>query len=284
MPDNVRRSLDALNFLLTNRIPRRAVTRFMGWFSQLEQPWLSVPSLALWRRIADLELHDAQKTHFSSIHDCFVRELKPGVRPIDRDPARVVSPCDGLIGMAGRVQDSALFQAKGFPYTLQELLIDPALVERYRAARYVTLRLTASMYHRLHAPHDCKIEHVSYISGDTWNTNPIALQRVERLFCKNERAVVQVRLTADDQRLLLVPVASILVASIRLHCLPVPLDLTHRGANEFACDALYEKGEELGFFEHGSTVLLFAPAGFELCDHLQPGMRIRVGEPLLRIP
>ena len=55
----------------------------------------------------------------------------------------------------------------------------------------MTLRLTSSMYHRFHAPHDCRVEQVNYISGDTWNVNPIALKRVERLFCKNERAVMR---------------------------------------------------------------------------------------------
>ena len=72
------------------------------------------------------------------------------------------------------------------------------LVEAHRNGRYVTLRLTSSMYHRFHAPHDCRVEQVIYISGDTWNVNPIALRRVERLFCKNERAVV--RTTARRER------------------------------------------------------------------------------------
>ena len=74
-------------------------------------------------------------------------------------------------------------------YACEDLLGDPELVERYRDGRYVTLRLTSSMYHRFHAPHDCRVEQVTYISGDTWNVNPIALKRVEKLFCKNERAV-----------------------------------------------------------------------------------------------
>jgi phosphatidylserine decarboxylase len=279
----IQTSIEQLNFLLTNRIPRRAATRFMGWFSQLEQPWVSVPALALWRTFADLELNDAAKQEFRSVHDCFTRELKQGVRPIDPDPEVMVSPCDALVGMSGRVNGTQVFQAKGFPYSLEDLLVDPALVQRYRDATYVTLRLTASMYHRMHAPHDCQIDHVTYISGDTWNTNPITLKRVERLFCKNERAVVRTRLTASGHPIVLVPVASILVASIRLHCLPKLLDLTHRGPNEFPCNATVRKGEELGFFQHGSTILVFAPASFTLCAGAQPGTRIRMGQPLLRI-
>ena len=92
--------------------------------------------------------------------------------------------------------------------------------------------------------------------------NPIALKRVERLFCKNERAVVCARLASNDQRVTLVAVAAILVASIRLDCLDVPLNLRHRGPNIFACDAHYRKGDELGWFEHGSTIVVFTPDGF----------------------
>ena len=85
------------------------------------------------------------------------------------------------------------------------------------------------MYHRFHAPHDCRIEKVIYISGDTWNVNPIALKRIERLFCKNERAVVPVTLAAGGERVTLVAVAAILVASIRLNFLDALLNLRHRG-------------------------------------------------------
>ena len=180
-----------LNFLLTNRIPRAALTRFMGWFSKIEHPLVRDLSIACWRLFSDLDLTEAKKTEFKSLHDCFTRELRPGLRPVDPDPAVVVSPCDAIIGAFGRIADTELFQIKGAPYSLLDLLGDPALVERHRNGRYVTLRLTSSMYHRFHAPHDATIERVTYIPGDTWNVNPIALKRVERLFCKNERAVLR---------------------------------------------------------------------------------------------
>ena len=128
------------------------------------------------------------------MHDCFIRELKEGARPIDRRPDVLVSPCDAIVGACGTIAGTELYQAKGFPYTLEDLLGDRDLVEAHRNGRYVTLRLTSSMYHRFHAPHDGRIDKVIYISGDTWNVNPIALKRIERLFCKNERAVMPVTL------------------------------------------------------------------------------------------
>jgi phosphatidylserine decarboxylase len=273
-----------VNFLLTNRIPRRLLTRFMGWFSQIEQPLVRDVSIALWRLFSDLDLSEAKKTEFRSLHDCFIRELKDCARPIDGDPAVLVSPCDAIVGACGDIDGTGLYQAKGFGYTLEELLRDPDLVDAHRHGQYVTLRLTSGMYHRFHAPHDCTVDQVTYISGDTWNVNPIALRRIEKLFCKNERAILRTRLDATGQIITLVPVAAVLVASIRLHFLDVLLSLKHRGPNRFPCNAQLRKGQEMGWFQHGSTILVFAPRGFSLCANVRAGATIRVGQPLLRLP
>ena len=273
-----------LNFLLTNRIPRRLATRFVGWFSRIEQPLVRDLSIGVWRFFSGLDLSEAKKTQFHSMHDCFIRELKDGARPIDVDPAVLVSPCDAIVGASGAIAGTALLQIKGFPYTLQDLLGGSGLVDAHRDGRYVTLRLTSSMYHRFHAPHDCRVEQLTYISGDTWNVNPIALKRIEKLFCKNERAVLRTRLAAGGHVVTLVPVAAVLVASIRLRFLDAPLNLTHRGPDVFACDARFTKGEEMGWFEHGSTIVLLAPDGFSLCENAREGSVIRMGEPLMRLP
>src|SRR5471032_3332304 len=250
-----------VNFLLTNRIPRRLLTRFMGWFSRIEQPLVRDLSIGLWRLFSDLDLTEANKADFRSMHECFTRELKDGARPVEADPSILVSPCDAIVGAGGSIAGTNLFQVKGFPYTLQDLLGTLPLTAEHVDGCYVTLRLTSSMYHRFHAPHDCRVEQVTYISGDTWNVNPIALKRIENLFCKNERAVIRTRLAANGDAVTLVPVAAILVASIRLHGLDALLNLRHRGPNVIACDAPFQKGQEMGWFEHGSTIIVLAPNG-----------------------
>jgi phosphatidylserine decarboxylase len=270
-----------VNFLLTNRIPRRWLTLFMGWVSRIEHPWVSAACIALWKLFTDLDLSDAKETRFISLHDCFTRELKQDARPIDTSPAILSSPCDALVGACGRVTDGAVLQAKGFPYPLIDLLGDPELVRYYRGGLFATLRLTSSMYHRFHAPHDCRIEQVEYISGDTWNVNPIALRRVEKLFCKNERAIIRCRLPSGA-RVTLVPVAAILVASIRLRFLDVLLHLRYRGPNLIPCNASLRRGEEMGWFEHGSTIIVFAPEGMSLCQHVCEGDRVRMGQALMQ--
>ena len=272
-----------INFLLTNRIPRRLLTRFVGWIARIEQPLVRDLSIAAWRLFSDLDLSEAKKSSFTSVRDCFTRELKDGARPIDPDPAVLTSPCDAIVGACGKIAGSQLYQIKGFPYALDDLLLDPALAALYRDGRYVTLRLTASMYHRFHAPHDGRVERVTYVAGDTWNVNPIALRRIERLFCRNERAVVGLRL-ASGPVVALVPVAAILVAGIRLNFLCNLRDLGHEGPKTVPCDAPFRKGEEVGWFEHGSTIIVFAPDGFELCATVQEGSTIRMGQPLMRLP
>jgi phosphatidylserine decarboxylase len=272
-----------INFLLTNRIPRRLATHFIGWFSKIEQPGVRDLSIATWRLFSGLDLSEAKNAEFRSLHDCFIRELKDGVRPIDTTADVLVSPCDAIIGACGTVAGTDLYQAKGFPYTLQDLLCDPDLVSAHRNGRYVTLRLTSSMYHRFHAPHDARIDRVTYVSGDTWNVNPIALKRIERLFCKNERAVLRLTLMASGKTVTLVAVAAILVASIRLHCLEDLLDSRYCGRGVIPCDSPVRKGEELGWFQHGSTIIVFAPDGFELCENVREGTTIRMGQPLMRL-
>ncbi|MDB5667434.1 MAG: phosphatidylserine decarboxylase [Alphaproteobacteria bacterium] len=301
-----------LNFLLTNRLPRRLTTRFMGWFSKIENPVVRRTSIAAWKLFTDLDLSEAATTRFRSIHDVFTRQLKPGARPADPRPGILASPCDGIVGACGRIDGDHLYQIKGFPYTLKDLLGDEADGGTFRNGRFVTIRLTSSDYHRFHAPHDLVVDGVTYISGDTWNVNPIALKRVEKLFCKNERALVHCRLQPSGHPIMLVPVAAILVASIRFHfCdtvrhvrarheinrrrrvggLARAMRSRRRGGgaklgvvHRIPCLADVAKGEEMGWFEHGSTIILFAPDGFDLAEDIGEGTRIKAGQALMRLP
>jgi phosphatidylserine decarboxylase len=274
-------SQEDLNFLLTNRIPRRLATRFMGRFSRIEQPLIRRASIALWRFFSDVDLGDAAEAHYASLHDAFIRRLRPGARTPDPDPHILASPSDAIVGAHGRIEGDRLYQIKGFPYTLGDLMGAEDFAD-FRDGSFVTLRLTAGMYHRFHAPADMTVDAVTYVSGDTWNVNPIALKRVERLFCKNERAIIRGRLQ-DETPILLVPVAAILVASIRLRFLDTPAALRVGGPRRIACNTRLAKGEEMGWFEHGSTIIMFAPSGFDICETIVEGQSIRAGQALFRI-
>jgi len=269
---------------VTNRIPRLAVTHFMGWFSKIKVGWIRDFSIGTWKLFTDLDLSEAKKQRFDSLHDCFVRELRPGARVIDQDSTVMASPCDAIVGACGKIINGQVFQAKGFPYTLTDLFGPNTDTSAWTDGQYATLRLTSAMYHRFHAPYAGAMKAVHYLSGDTWNVNPIALKRVEKLFCKNERAVLALELGAQKHKVALVPVAAILVASIRLHGLNTLFHTRYKGQTDFACDVAFEKGQELGWFEHGSTIIVFAPAGFTLANQILPGAQIKMGSPLMQLP
>lgn len=271
-----------VNFLLTNRIPRRLATRFMGWFSRIENKAICRTSIAVWRLCADLDLTDAETTRFRSLHACFTRRLRSGARPVDPTAGWLISPCDAIVGAHGAVKDGVALQIKGSPYRLAELFADTQRAAEYQNGTFVTLRLTSAMYHHFHAPHDCTVDSITYIAGDTWNVNPIALKRIERLFCRNERAVLRLRLQNRNEVISLVAVAAILVAGIRLSFLDAPLRAD--GERTIQCNAALPRGAELGWFEHGSTIILFAPPGCDLHEDLAEGARVRAGQKLIRLP
>ena len=273
-----------VNFLLTNRVPRHFLTRAVGWFSRIRSPLLARVSISIWKLFTDLDLAEAESSDFPSLHACFTRALRPGARPVDTDPSTVTSPSDGIVGECGLIRDGCLLQAKGMQYRLAELIASEPEAERFIGGCFVTLRLTSAMYHRFHAPVDMHVDRVDYISGDTWNVNPIALRRIERLFCRNERAVIHGTVAGTGARIALVPVAAILVASIRLHFANVLLHLKYRGPNHIVCDHDAVRGQELGWFEHGSTIIVLAPRGFTIREEIQLGKCIRMGLPLMRTP
>lgn len=283
----IRRAFDAVlhhpdvNFVLTNRVPRRTLTRAAGWFSRIEQPLVRDGSIAVWRAFAgDLDLAEAAKSRFDSLHDCFIRELKPEARPIDADPETLVSPCDGQVVACGNLQRGTLVQAKGLDYTIDDLAAGTS-IEGLQDGVYATLRLTSGMYHRFHAPADLVAHDVRYVAGSLWNVNPPAVARVPRLYCRNERAVVATRL-ADGEPLLLVAVGAILVAGIHLHFLDEALDSGVRAGSRHACAAPHARGQQMGYFRHGSTIVVCAPPAFALAGGVQVGRTLRMGRPLMR--
>lgn len=255
----------------------------MGKISRVENPLFVRPALWIWQRFAQLQLHEAQHTEFKSIRDCFTRALKPTARVIDSS-FPITSPCDGILGACGTVQQGQLHQIKGFPYTLAELVLDPLLARQLEGATYVTIRITASMYHRLHAPCSLTVNELHAVHGDAWNVTPATLKRVEKLFCKNERAVLGCT-TEHGELIHIIPIAAVLVAGIRLHCAGLLFDQTYRGPLQFELNQPYQQGQELGWFEHGSTVVMVLPAHYRLAEGLETGSPLRMGQGLLqRIP
>ena len=276
---------DGLNFLLTNRIPRRLASQWVGRISHSENRLVCGLSLWVWRRFTDLDLSDTAETRFRSMHHCFTRRLRPGARPVDPEPGVLTSPCDAIVGAFGTVTAGRALQVKGMDYTLADLLGDEAQAASFEGGSFITLRLTSAMYHRFHAPGACRVKGVTHIFGDRWNVNPPALRRVRRLFCRNERAAIRTVLEPGGHSVTLVAVAAILVSGIRLGFLP-PFTIEEKRPTQrsYTCGAKFAKGAEMGWFEHGSTIVVLAAFAIRPDPALQEGALIRMGQPLLRLP
>jgi phosphatidylserine decarboxylase len=275
------RVADALNFWLTNGLPRRRASVWMGRLSRYRNRWLTPLMLWVWNRFDPIELADSPPQQYACLRDCFVRPLLPGARVIDADPDTLCSPCDGIVGAHGRVEDNQMVQIKGKPYDLTELVGELPADDPLRNGTFVTIRIKSSMYHRFHAPAHGWLTRVRHFAGDAYNVNPPALRRIDRLYCKNERASLTLRMHTGEE-LAVVTVAAILVAGIRIHALH---GSDWMGAQQPVClgtPAHFDKGQEMGWFEHGSTIVLIVPAGFSLVGSLQTGDRLYMGQALLR--
>lgn len=192
----------------------------------------------------------------------------------------MVSPCDGIVVSEGSVTNGQLFQAKGMPYQLDDLIPNPELAARLKGSRYVTIRLKPGFYHRFHAPIAGRIDRVEYIYGDTWNVNPSALKRVQQLYCRNERAALQI--TGNLASCVLVPIAAVLVASLKVHGIDQTLDLSLGQNTTFHLNTDVLKGQELGYFQQGSTIILFVDSRLKDFGEWAVGHRINMGQALFR--
>ena len=220
-----------LNFLLTNRIPARGADPVHGRLQQDREPAGAGPLDRLLEAVLRPRSVGGEEDPLQEP----ARLLHPGA---EAGPAAVRSGPERA-SRARRTPSSAptapsatasSTRSRARPTHCSISSTIPRWSSSTATASSSRLRLTSSMYHRFHAPHDCHIERVTLIHGDTWNVNPIALKRIERLFCKNERAVIRTRLKSGEA-FTLVPVAAILVASIRLHFLDLLLNARHAGAH-----------------------------------------------------
>ena len=269
-----------LNFWLTNTWPRRRLSRWMGQISRWRSPWFTPAAIWIWNRFDPLELADSPPVRYASMHDCFTRAIRPETRPLDPRNGVLTSPCDGILGAHGRIEDDQLFQVKGKHYALTDLIGPVPSNHPWRTGYFVTIRIKSNMYHRFHAPGKGHLVESRYFPGDAWNVNPPTLERVDRLFVQNERACLTYVLEQGDA-VALVPVAAILVAGIRVHALHHLLWMKPDVLLRLDQPVAYGKGEEMGWFEHGSTIVMIAPRHYELCPDFKSGDRLRMGQALL---
>jgi phosphatidylserine decarboxylase len=218
---------------------------------------------------------------FRTFGDFFARPLRPGLRPVAPGDDVVVSPVDAVVSETGLSREGRLVQAKGIDYTLSALVADERIGARLAGGAWATLYLSPRDYHRIHFPLPGRVLGWRYVPGRLWPVNPASVKNVPGLFTVNERLV-----TLLDSPLglcAIVAVGATVVGRVRATFdagVPVT-NLPGAGAasRDYAAPIPVAKGQELGAFEMGSTVILaFEPGRVALAASIAPGVRVRVGE------
>lgn len=256
---------------------KRTLSRLVGWIADRHIPrFLRAPLYGSYARLYRVDLSEVQlvTSEYPSLGAFFVRRLAPGMRPIDSDPATLVSPVDARVSSIGRVEHGTLLQAKGRSYSVRELLGGVGAELELEGAQQWTLYLSPRDYHRIHAPETGRLVEVKPIRGELHSVNAVSLSRRDVL-AVNER--VALRIETARGPLLLVLVGALNVGRIRV----VGVDPMHSGRLAVARELT--RGEELARFELGSTVIVIAPPGMvEPLATLGIEGSVRLGAPLGR--
>ena len=278
--DNDRLSIGSRLFVgLQYFLPQILLTRLIGWFATRDIVWfknLLIRGLVRGYSINTREAAGRVPEDYASLNAFFTRTLREGARDIDATAGAIVSPCDGAISQLGAIEDGRLVQAKGFRYTVAELIDDDAQAARYDGGSFITVYLAPYDYHRVHMPIAGTIRDHRHVPGRLFSVNGATAAAVPRLFSRNERRVFHID---GDAPMVMVMVGALNVGSItttwhgevtaghheRALSLPVP-------------EMPLERGETVGWFNMGSTVILLASRGATWRDGLVAGDVLRMGE------
>jgi phosphatidylserine decarboxylase len=232
------------------------------------------------------EVRGSVPDDFHTFNDFFIRELDDGERPVDDRDDAFVSPVDGTVSIAGTLRKDLIIQAKGLGYSLEELLAtDVENAHAFDDGQFATIYLAPYNYHRVHAPMDGKLVAAHYIPGDLFSVNAATVERVAGLFRRNERLALHFETTLG-------PAAVILVGALNVGSISTPWTGEVRPKSSGVVEAMnisahscdVSKGDLLGWFNMGSTVILLLPKGAcEWHDKLQPGKTLRMGEAIAQL-
>ncbi len=262
-------------------LPRNAFNRICGIVADARLPRiLLTPLIRLfsWKFGVDLKEAAQQVSEYSSFNEFFTRKLLPDSRTIDPDPEAVLSPVDGILGESGKINKGRLIQAKGLDYRLADLLKDPERTRHYDGGFFITIYLAPHNYHRIHSMVSGEVREFLYIPGDLWTVSPLGVHHVPGLFARNERLTTYIQ--TENGECALVKVGATVVGRIRVGYHD---QTSNRPGATFQQTILetpfqIERGEEVGLFELGSTVIcLFPPGQIELME-LKTDQKILFGQ------
>jgi phosphatidylserine decarboxylase len=266
-------------------LPHQLLSSMAGYFSRSQKPFIKNHFIQWFCEHYGVDLSDSiiqNPTEFASFQDFFSRALRPGARPIAPGANTIVSPADGILSSQGEIREHALVQAKGQYYSLPQLLADENWAAKFAEGAYYTVYLSPKDYHRVHMPLAGSLLSMRYIPGRLFPVNNQSARRVDRLFVRNERLICYFRTDFG-------PIAVILVGALLVGQMSTVWQKTinsnrpnkiqdwhYDGKQEF------EKGDEIGRFTMGSTVIVLLPSVKMIgCESIQSkGASVKMGQAL----
>ncbi|MGH1429961.1 MAG: archaetidylserine decarboxylase [Neptuniibacter sp.] len=254
---------ESLFILFQHIVPQHLLSRLVGTIADSKTPWvknLFIRWFAKKYQINMSEARDEIPSNYPSFNAFFTRELKADARPIDQTELSIVSPADGAISQLGGIEHGRIFQAKGRGYSLSTLLGgDQKRTEQFTNGNFATIYLSPRDYHRVHMPVTGTLTHTTYIPGDLFSVNQTTAEGVDQLFARNERLVAY--FDTEYGPMAMVLVGAMIVAGIETVWsgqeaprLKKPIHTPF--SNQSSSPITLEKGEEMGRFKLGSTVIL----------------------------
>ncbi|RAL25724.1 archaetidylserine decarboxylase [Thermoflavimicrobium daqui] len=267
-------------------LPKRALSRLIGTFAQTR---LSRRMIPFYIKHFQIDLSPVKKPvdQFENLLDFFIREYRPEARPIDLNADIVVSPVDGVVRQIGDIHQGLLLQAKGISYSLHRLLAEnDQKTHKFTGGKFVTIYLSPRDYHRIHMPFEGVIKELAYIPGDLYPVNDLGTKLFPGLLALNERVISYIQTELGE-------IALIKVGATNVGSIKVSFDeqiVTNPRSKKGLEHKVYEqahqlaKGEEMGRFEFGSTViLLFEPNQIDWLIEAKEGTQVQMGQPLARM-
>ena len=249
-------------------LPRNSFSRLCGLFADAQLPRFLLTLLIRlfsWKYGVNLNEASKQVSEYKNFNEFFTRKLHPNARTLDPDEEAVLSPVDGILGESGIINNEVLIQAKGLEYRLVDLLKDSEKSKFYDGGFFITIYLAPYNYHRIHSMVSGEVREFCYIPGDLWTVSPLGVHHVPELFARNERLITYFQ--SDKGECALVKIGATVVGRIRVVYHDI---ISNRTGAVFQKDILIpplrvERGDEVGLFELGSTVIcLFPPGQIEL--------------------
>lgn len=271
---------------LQRLLPQHALSRLIARVAESKMPWLK--NRLIERAIAafDINIDEAASSDlddYENFNSFFTRALKEGARPIDQDSDALISPADGAVSQAGPITQQRIIQAKGSDYSASRLLGDSEEAKRYTDGAFTTIYLSPKDYHRVHMPIAGTLMSTRYIPGDLFSVNDKTAQALPGLFARNERLVCQ--FDSELGQFALVFVGAMLVAGIETVWggFETPGRGAVRNADFSGRGLRFDKGEEIGRFKFGSTVILmFQKDKIDWQDSFIPQAAVQMGEKIAK--